>query len=39
MMENSENWNPSHFKPFVTHSPQDYINKEKQVDPKKSGKI
>ena len=27
--------NPSHFKPFVTHSPKDYQNKDKQVDPKK----
>tara|TARA_B100001059_G_scaffold229630_1_gene262499 strand:- start:344 stop:1252 length:909 start_codon:yes stop_codon:yes gene_type:complete len=39
IVANSENWNPSHFKPFVTHSPNDYANKEKQVDPKKSGKI
>ena len=37
--ENAEGWNPSHFKPFVTHSPKDYQNKDKQVDPKKSGKI
>ena len=39
IIENSEKWNPSHFKPFVTHSPIDYQNKDKQVDPKKSGKI
>jgi hypothetical protein len=37
--KNLENWNPSHFKPFVTHTPKDYENKNREVDPKKSGKI
>jgi len=37
--KNLENWNPSHFKPFVTHTPKDYENKIREVDPKKSGKI
>ena len=35
IIENSENWNPSHFKPFVTHSPDDYMNKEKTLIKKK----
>ena len=37
--KNLEDWNPSHFKPFVTHTPKDYEDKERLVDPKKSGKI
>ena len=37
--KNLEDWNPSHFKPFVTHTPKDYEDKNRVVDPKKSGKI
>jgi len=37
--QNLETWNPSHFKPFVTHTPKDYEDKKREVDPKKSGKI
>ena len=37
----SENWEPSKFKPFVTHEPNDYDVKGpiRRVDHKKSGKI
>ena len=36
---NLEDWNPSHFKPFVSHDPKDYEDKDKKVDPTKSGKF
>ena len=36
--ENSKDWNPSHFKPFVSHNPSDYENKVRTVDPSDSGK-
>ena len=36
--ENLKDWNPSHFKPFVSHHPEDYEDKKRTVDPSLSGK-
>lgn len=38
IQKNIKDWKPSHFKPFVSHHPEDYENQTRLVDPSISGK-
>ena len=38
IQKNLKDWKPSHFKPFVSHHPDDYEDKTRLVDPLISGK-
>jgi hypothetical protein len=33
-VENSKNWNPSHFRPFIAHNPEDVMSGRQLTEPK-----